>query len=270
MRLASCIPILKEYFSGKLPLRDKLRLFAQVVRSKRKIVSATGFLEQLTMISALLKSSVPGVVVECGTYQGGSAASLSLACRLSGRRLFVFDSFEGLPLPSQEDARHNVLIAQEVHVYAKGNWSGSLELVKHNIEHYGAIEVCTFVKGYFQDSLPRFSEPVAFVFCDVDLKDSARTCIGYLWPMMTDGATFFTHEAHHMEIAELFFDRVWWKQEMSCVPPGLVGAGSGLGLTPQPGGFLGSCIGYTVKNPTLRTESLEIGVRERLTRPVSP
>lgn len=35
---------------------------------------------------------------------------------------------------------------------------------------------------------------------------------------------------------------------MRCKPPGLIGAGSGLGLLPAAGGF-GSDLGYTVKNP---------------------
>ena len=269
IRLACSVPILSEFWSAKPHFRDKLKLFTKIVRNKRKIVSATSYLEQFAMISTLLNSSIPGAVVECGTYQGGSAANLSLACKLSGRRLIVCDSFKGLPEPSHEDSRHRVLAADEMHVYAKGNWRGSLELVKHNIERFGSIDVCTFVEGYFQETLPHFSERVAFVFCDADLTDSVRTCIKYLWPLMSDGATFFTHEAHHMEIAELFFDRVWWNHEMASVPPGLVGAGSGLGLTPQVGGFLGSCIGYTVKNPTFHKESLETGRPEQWSETVS-
>jgi hypothetical protein len=56
----------------------------------------------------------------------------------------------------------------------------------------------------------------------------------------------FTDEVHHLEIAELFFDRAWWANELHPPPPDLVGAGSGLGLFLHEGGFRSS-IGSTVK-----------------------
>jgi len=260
IRLACSLPLLRAYLAVPLPLTQKLLLLYRMVRNKRKIVSATGFFEQLVMITALLKLKVPGVVVECGTYQGGSAANLSLACELTNRKLFIFDSFQGLPEPEKPDREHTVLVACEIHVYKRGDWHGTFDLVKANVTRYGSPEVCEFVRGYFENTLPSFAERIGFVFCDADLKESVRTCLRCLWPLMSDGGIFFTHEAHHLEIGQLFFDEALW----NTTPPGLVGACCGLGITPQPDGFMGSCIGYTIKNPEIRVVSQEIGVSERV------
>lgn len=51
-----------------------------------------------------------------------------------------------------------------------------------------------------------------------------------------------------MEIAGLFFDVDWWRDNLDEEPSGLVGAGSGIGLHPTSNGFT-SLLGYTVKNP---------------------
>ena len=63
------------------------------------IETATSFKAHLAMAAKLLeiKPQTEGVVVECGCFQGGSAANLSLACKLAGRDLILYDSFEGLP-----------------------------------------------------------------------------------------------------------------------------------------------------------------------------
>jgi hypothetical protein len=58
----------------------------------------------------------------------------------------------------------------------------------------------------------------------------------------------FTHEAQHTEIPALFFDEEWWRSNVGCKAPGLVGAGTGLGLLPESGGFR-SDLGYTIKSP---------------------
>jgi O-methyltransferase len=55
----------------------------------------------MELASAVLQvpRSTPGSVVECGCYVGGSTANLSLVCAATGRKLIIFDSFQGLPEP---------------------------------------------------------------------------------------------------------------------------------------------------------------------------
>ena len=53
-----------------------------------------------------------------------------------------------------------------------------------------------------------------------------------------------------MEIAPVFFDGEFWRKNLNSSPPGLVGAGGGLGLHPSPGAFV-SGLGYAIKDPNV-------------------
>ncbi len=228
----------------------KARLLVRMFRNRFRIVTASGFLDQVVMVSELLRipRSVAGAVVECGSYCGGSTANLSLVCALVGRTLHVFDSFAGLPEPSAADQLHVLPSVQELRAFEKGDFCGSLETVKSNVQRFGNLGVCRFHVGYFDQTLPGFKEPCVFAFCDVDLRGSLETCIEYLWPLLADRGFLFTHEANHMEIAGLFFDPGWWNAHVHSVPPGLVGGGSGLGLYVSDQGFFRSSIGFAMKN----------------------
>lgn len=217
--------------------------------------------EMLFLANNILASKIPGCVVECGCFRGGSTSIISAACKKAGRKLYVFDSFCGLPTPGNSDADHHILADPEIHRYAKGFLSASLETVKANVARFGALEVCSFQPGYFEDTLPLFKETVAAVFCDADLVESIKTCLRYLWPLMPNGATFFTHEAHHLEVAKLFYDDRWWNETLQQDAPGLIGAGSGLGVGFRKNRqrFHGSALGFVVKNPETTRVSVESG-----------
>lgn len=233
-----------------LDLTAKVRLALRMRRAARHIPSASSWIVHLAMATQILRTAPlqSGAIVECGCFKGASSASLSLVAKATGRRMHIFDSFEGLPEPEEEDRAHVVLSKREVHTYTRGAFAGALEDVKANVARYGAIDVCEFHKGFVEDTLPTFDEPVAFAYVDVDLVSAERTCLQYLWPLLGDGCFLFTDEAHHLEIAECFYDRAWWQATLATEPPGLVGAGSGLGLFPAPGGARSS-VGYAVKNP---------------------
>jgi hypothetical protein len=237
----------RDHPAGRLRLTV---LAAKMIRTTRRVPTASFALEHLTMISHLLAvpDQVEGVVIECGTFKGGSAANLSLGCALVGRRLHVYDSFAGLPSPSERDREHALISGTESHLYEQGMYTGTLQEVKANIGRYGDLARCSFRMGYFSETLLQLDEPCAMAFVDVDLRDSLEVCVRAIWPRLVPNGSLFVHEAAHREIAGLFFDAAWWQDTFGCEAPGLVGAGSGLGLFPAKGQWTSS-LGYAVKEP---------------------
>src|SRR5262249_42736311 len=60
------------------------------------------------LVGAVLGFNVRGDFVECGSYAGGAGFLMAHALREAGvhdRRVWLFDSFEGLPAPQEIDGR---------------------------------------------------------------------------------------------------------------------------------------------------------------------
>jgi O-methyltransferase len=201
-------------------IRLGLRMFWNSVR----LPTGTSYKLHMAMAVKILETApaVEGVVVECGCWKGGSTANLSLACKIAGRQLHVFDSFEGLPPADPND--------REAKNYLAGDFRGRLEEVKGNISKYGALDVCVFHKGWVQDTLPQFSERIVLAFIDVDLEASLDACVRYIWPRLTDGGHLFSDEALETNYVALFYSERWWQENFGRTPPGCIGAGSGLPL----------------------------------------
>lgn len=210
--------------SYKMNFLKKLRLGAQMFVNKMRVQTGTNFKAHLAIGLKLLEMppETAGAVIECGTWKGGSACNLSLICRIVNRRLVIFDSFEGLPLGDDLD--------RESKVYKKGDYCGTFDEVKSNITKYGAIEQCEFVQGWFEDTLPNIDFPIALAFLDVDLESSLDTCVRYIWKNLVDDGYIFIDEAGNPTYITLFFSEKWWSKNFNRVPPGLIGAGTGLPL----------------------------------------
>jgi O-methyltransferase len=231
--------------SHRVGLVEKLGLLRRFIRNARRIRGGSHWKEHLLVAAAILDvpPEVDGVVVECGAFQGMSAANLSLVCRRAGRRLVVCDSFEGLPKPAGAEALTLIPHRLEHYEFREGQYRGELETVRNNVARYGAIDACEFVKGYFDETLPGLDRRIVVVFEDADLLSSVRSCITHLWGRMQEGGTFFCHEPWSRQIVELFYDRPFWQERFGTAPPGFYGSGTGVPL----GIHAGSGIGYARK-----------------------
>lgn len=207
----------------KLGFFRKYLLGFRMFLNKLRVPTGTSYKAHLAMALKIFETppEVEGCIVECGTWQGGSAINLSLVCKIAGRKLRIFDSFEGLPEGRAEDRQA---------VYETGDYAGSLEVVKQNIVRYGAIEVCEFTKGWFEDTLPELDEPVLLAFLDVDLELSLETCVRYIWPNLTGQGYIFIDEYVDLDYCAIFWSEAYWKKYFDRTPPGLVGSGVGLPL----------------------------------------
>jgi len=208
----------------RMTVWKKLILGWRFYWNKRRIPAATDARVHMAMALKLLEMppELPGVVVECGTFKGGTAANLSLVCKIVGRELFVFDSFEGLPEGSLGD--------REAKHYAKGDWAGTFEEVSNNIRKHGHFACCTLVRGWFDKTLPSFSREIVLAYVDVDLEASLCTCVKNIWPRLSKRGFIFIDECLSTNYCSLFYSERWWRQNFNRTPPGLIGAGTGLAV----------------------------------------
>ena len=205
--------------------RERLGLILKCYRISYSVESPHMENEIIQVISAILslKPSSEGVLVEAGSYKGGSTAKLSLAARIAKRKLVVFDSFEGIP-EHREVQGKNIFGGNAY--FPPGSYAGSLEEVSNNVKRFGAIEVCQFRKGWFKDTLSGFHVPVGVVYIDVDLESSTRTCIKYLYPLLITGGTLFSQDGHLPWVIKILNDNDFWKKEVGCQkPPRMAGLG---------------------------------------------
>lgn len=202
----------------------RLALGLRMFRNTLRVPTATSYKTHLAMALKILETppEVAGDVVECGTWKGGTAVNLSMVCRITGRRLLVFDSFQGLPAPEPGERR-----AED---YRAGDFSGSLEEVRQNLRRHGALECCELVSGWFRDTLPGLARPVLLAYLDVDFEKSLEQCVRHIWPRLADQGYIFIDEFGSLDYCALFFSERYWRDRFRRTPPGLIGAGLGLAL----------------------------------------
>lgn len=207
----------------------RIRLGGRFFLNTLRVRSGISYKLHLAMAMKLMElpPNRTGVVVECGTWKGGLAVNLSLACRITGRRLWVFDSFQGLPPATigDREARH----------YQPGDFVGTMSEVRSNLQRFGALDVCQLVPGWFEDTLQdavkdSIGGSVVLAFVDVDLEASLDTCVRALWPALTPEGSLFIDEAVNTDYCALFYSERWWDDAFDRTPPGLIGAGTGLPL----------------------------------------
>ena len=139
-------------------------------------------------INRVLHQGVPGDFIECGAWRGGASIFMRGLLKHNGvttRRVFVADSFEGLPLP---DARYPA-DANDTHYQHGDVLAVSLEEVRENFGRYGLLDdQVVFLKGWFKDTLP--SAPItklAILRIDGDMYESTTDALTNLYPKLSRG-----------------------------------------------------------------------------------
>ncbi len=147
--------------------------------------------------------AIPGDIVECGVYNGGSSALVaSVCCRApdSGRRIWLFDSFEGLPQPTERDGA----AAQSC-----GWWChGHMENVRRIHDTLDVpVERRILVKGWFHETFPTVDIPrIALLHIDADWYDSVKLCLERFYDNVQPGGYVVIDDYGHWEGCRLATD----------------------------------------------------------------
>ena len=182
--------------SGLRSLPDSLRMVRLVHRLRPYTALFPLRLCALYRLSREIdRLSVPGDVVECGVYNGGSAALMASICTRSSqdRKIWLFDSFEGLPQPTENDGQK----AQGCYWWCHGD----LSMVKGILGKLGIPESRTrIVKGWFHDTFPSVDIPaIALLHIDADWYESVKLCFERFYDSVRPGGFIVIDDYGHWE-----------------------------------------------------------------------
>jgi hypothetical protein len=139
-------------------------------------------------VETILEEDVPGDLVETGVWRGGASILMKGVLKAWGctdRRLFVADSFQGLPPP---DAEHYPDDAPS-RLHEWDELAVSVDEVRRNFERYGLLDdQVVFLEGWFKDTLPAAPiEQLAVMRLDGDLYESTMDALTHLYPKLSPG-----------------------------------------------------------------------------------
>jgi O-methyltransferase len=145
----------------------------------------------------VLDGNIPGCFVECGVWKGGSSAIMALAIKdaRQKRHLHLFDSFEGLPEPTDKDGESAIAYSQgrnQGKLVTINQCRASLDEVRFlmldNIKADNGL--VHFHVGWFQNTIPATANqlgPIALLRLDGDWYDSTKICLEHLYPLVSPG-----------------------------------------------------------------------------------
>lgn len=152
----------------------------------------TGVCEGMYIVSQLHESlGVAGAVCEFGVGSGATSALLANEIRASDRDLWLFDTFSGLPAPSDEDRLiDDIDDLGSMDAYA-GRMRHSAAEVERRLADIGFPPGrAKLVPGLIEDTLGRSPLPdsVAFAYVDFDFYRPIKAALEFLAGVMPVGA----------------------------------------------------------------------------------
>lgn len=160
------------------------------------LVGAGGLSQTYNIVSWIKKKNIRGNLVECGVAQGGCAGLMALKVFEDGddsRKLWLFDSYEGLPEAGADDILEGTKSAGDfIRPLEKGSCLGTYAEVEKLL--FSKLKIkrnnVRMVKGWFQDTLPEYKNKIgkiSLLRIDADWYDSTKCCLENLYDNVVAG-----------------------------------------------------------------------------------
>lgn len=185
---------------------------AQTMKANRFSMIPVARLEALAII-AQPRAALDGALVECGAWNGGSAAILASAAYRPGRNVWLFDSWSGLPQPSYKDGE------QARSKYESRDGKLCVGDIRQPAMAFAAADVLDNVlhlrRGWFEDTLDKAASEIggiAILHIDADWYASVKKCLQALYPLVVSGGLVILDDYGHWQgcrqaVDEYFADK---------------------------------------------------------------
>lgn len=150
-------------------------------------------------------AKVEGAIVECGVWRGGSMMAVGYTLTRIGdasRDLYLFDTYEGMPRPSDEDVwrsgeKASVIFDRTKMSEDSSDWCRSpIDEVQANLSKTGyPAQRMRFIKGKVEETIPQGApERIALLRLDTDFYESTKHELEHLYPRLTPGGVLIVDD----------------------------------------------------------------------------
>lgn len=141
----------------------------------------------ITYLLDAINNNIEGDVVEFGCYVGESSKYLQLTLKetSSNKKLYVYDSFEGLPDLGQFEINTG---------WTAGGLKTSEEILIKNFQNNN-LPIPIITRGWFKDVKPEdLPDKVSFAFLDGDFYSSIYDSLSKIYDKISDGGYILIHD----------------------------------------------------------------------------
>jgi O-methyltransferase len=179
------------------PTRDVYRLVRPYTMTSPERVAAL-----IAAVRYVVERGIPGDIVECGVWRGGSMMAAAHTLKSLGdqdRTLHLFDTFEGMPDPTDRDRRYDGRPASEF-LANRGRddlyWAScSVEDVQANMGLIGYQGAVRYIEGRVEETIPREApERIALLRLDTDWYASTKHELEQLYDRVTPGGVLIVDD----------------------------------------------------------------------------
>ena len=190
---------MEAYKPGKFPMDYDPRAVAIIKAvTPYTMIGMDRLYALITAVRHITQHNIQGAIVECGVWRGGAMGAAALALKDAGesRQLYLFDTFEGMSVPTDEDKTFGGGDAMQEFLQKRtgeqsSDWCmASLEDVQENLNSLGLnVADFHFVKGMVEDTIPAGAPngPIALLRLDTDWYSSTKHEMEHLFPKLAVG-----------------------------------------------------------------------------------
>ncbi|MFL5762621.1 MAG: TylF/MycF/NovP-related O-methyltransferase [Bacteroidia bacterium] len=172
-------------------------------------------------VEYIVKNQIPGDLVECGVYKGGSAMMMALTLihfKDRSRKIYLYDTFEGMSEPTEMDVDFQGNDAQKLLRVSEREkdliWCyGPLDEVKKNMLSTGYDPAAVvFVKGKVEDTIPgTIPAGISILRLDTDWYESTHHELVHLFPLLSKRGVLIIDDYGHWAGARKAVDEYFEK-----------------------------------------------------------
>ncbi|HEV8292066.1 MAG TPA: TylF/MycF/NovP-related O-methyltransferase [Tepidisphaeraceae bacterium] len=158
------------------------------------MVPQSSLVDLARQVRVVLEQNISGALVECGAWRGGASFLMAQILKLTGtreRKVWLFDSFEGIQPPQEIDGPAAKAWAKnkEGPMYFN-NLRAPLDDVRAAARDLELLEYTEFVPGWFDKTLSANRDrigPIAIFRIDADWYASVKCCLEELYDQVVEG-----------------------------------------------------------------------------------